>query len=191
MIGQGRTWPDRNQLPPIPFSAVNRPGRPGHVAGLQRHHLIPRAIARQAAFAALLASLGRAAGLDDFRRNGLLLPASEAGAVRMGLPLHRGPHRHYSAMARERLGTIEGRWTLERATLPLFALENARAAVKALQDDLRLALLSERAPVRLNRRDPRSPRDDYAVLDAMADALWGATQREYGAVLAESAAIAA
>ena len=31
-------------------------------------------------------------GFDDFRSNGLLLPANDTAAVRIGLPLHRGPH---------------------------------------------------------------------------------------------------
>ena len=138
MAWLGRNWPDRRPAPPIPFPAINRPGLPGYVEGLQRHHLIPRALTGRRCFARFLAALGPAAGLDDFRRNGLLLPASEAGAVRMGLPLHRGPHGTYSAMVAERLGEIESRWTrsCDRAA--------ATAAIEALQRALRRELLSPR-----------------------------------------------
>ena len=94
--------------PPLAFAAVNRPGRPGYIAGLQRHHLIPCSLPERRCFAPLFAALPPAeAGLDDFRRNGMLLPASEVAAVRMGLPHHRGPHRDYTAMVAERLGGIE------------------------------------------------------------------------------------
>ena len=48
-------------------------------------------------------------GFDDFRRNGLLLPANDAAAIRLGLPLHRGPHHSYNELVFERVGQIEAR----------------------------------------------------------------------------------
>ena len=156
--------------PRIPFAAVNRPDRPGYVAGLQRHHLIPRALVERRCFAVLLASLAGLAGLHDFRRNGVLLPASEEGAVRMGLPLHRGPHRDYSAMVAERLGAIENSWSLRRDR------REAARAVATLQARLRLELLSPARRVTLHSRDPLGRGTDFAELDALADALWGETQ---------------
>ena len=120
--------------PPIAFAAVNRPGRPGYTAGLQRHHLIPCSLPERRCFAPLFAALPPAeAGLDDFRRNGMLLPASEVAAVRMGLPLHRGPHRDYTAMVAERLGGIEAAWSArhagEEALAALAAMPGVEAAV--------------------------------------------------------------
>ena len=44
---------------------------------------------------------------------------------------------------------------------------------------------------RLTARDPLGGGVDFSRIDALADELWGATQPRYGAVLSESAAIAA
>lgn len=176
---------DRSRAQPIPFATVNRPRFPGYVEGLQRHHLIPRALPEQRCFAPLFAALGGEAGLDDFRRNGMLLPARETAAARMGLPLHRGPHRAYSEMVAERLGEIEYGWSRSRDA------GRAGAAVVELQRALRRELLSPRRTFRLNARDPLGGGVDFSRIDALADELWGATQPRYGAVLSESAAIAA
>jgi len=53
-------------------------------------------------------------GFDDFRRNGLLLPATEAASVRTGRPLHRGPHRRYNEVVIARVGRIEALWSKDR-----------------------------------------------------------------------------
>jgi len=94
----------------------------------------------------------------------------------MGLPLHRGPHRRYSEMVLERVGQIEAGWAHGRG------LDAERAAIQAgmrldlLRRALRRYLLDpHRARVKLNRRDPRDGGESFAALDAMADALWGAT----------------
>ena len=191
MIGQGLTGPDRGELPPLLFGAVNRAGGPGHVAGLQRHHLLPRVLVGLACFARLFEALGSRAGLDDFRRNGMLLPATEDAAVRMGLPLHRGPHQSYSAMVCERLGGIEAGWVANRAHDADAAGHAALRDLAALQAELRRSLLDPRRTFRLNASDPLGGGTDFTRLDAMAETLWGATQPSNGAVSAESAAIAA
>ena len=191
MIGQGRTGPGRSELPPLPFGAVNRAGCPGHVAGLQRHHLLPRVLVGLTCFARLLEALGSRAGLDDFRRNGMLLPATESAAVRMGLPLHRGPHQSYSAMVCERLGEIEAGWVATRRRDGDAAGHAALRDLAALQAELRRSLLDPQRTLRLNRSDPLGGGIDFTRIDAMAESLWGATQPPNGAVLAESAAIAA
>jgi hypothetical protein len=49
-------------------------------------------------------------GFHDFRRNGMLLPATDEEALRLGLPLHRGPHRSYNELVLERMGQIEAGW---------------------------------------------------------------------------------
>ncbi|MDP3674170.1 MAG: AHH domain-containing protein [Novosphingobium sp.] len=189
--GRSRIWAGRSEAPPLPFRAVNRTGQPGHVAGLQRHHLLPRVLVRHACFARLLDVLDERAGLDDFRRNGMLLPATEGGAMRMGLPLHRGPHRAYSEMVGERLGGIEAGWAKNRMSDGDAACVVALYALAELQADLRRSLLDPRRTFRLNASDLLGGGTDFARLDAMAETLWRATQPVNVAVLAESAAIAA
>jgi hypothetical protein len=125
------------------------------------------------------------AGLADFRRNGMLLPASESAAVRMGLPLHRGPHRDYTAMVAERLGAIEAAWSARRSG------EEALAALAELQAALRRRLLDPARGMRLNRRDPLGAGLDFARLDAMAEELWRAAQPQPLTVRPESSRIAA
>ena len=186
----------RNEPPPIPFSAVNRAGRAGYVAGLQRHHLLPRVLVGQRCFARLIEAVGATAAFEDFRRNGMLLPATEEAAVRMGLPLHRGPHSAYSDMVRERLGGIEVAWVVAQTGNSAVAGIAALHALAALQADLRRSLFDPWRTVRLNRSDPLGAGVDFTRIDALAETLWGATrqtkgQRPNGAVLAESAAIAA
>ena len=88
----------------LSFRAINRRDRPGHDPGLQRHHLLPCQLLSRRCFGALLDAIGpERIGFDDFRCNGLLLPANDHAAVRLGLPLHRGPHRNYNAMVIERV----------------------------------------------------------------------------------------
>ena len=190
------TGADRSAPPPLAFAAVNRAGCAGYVAGLQRHHLLPRVLVGERCFARLIEAVGASAAFEDFRRNGMLLPATEGAAVRMGLPLHRGPHGTYSEMVRERFGVIEADWASARRRNSDDAGIAALRALAGLQADLRRNLLDPRQAVRLNRSDPLGAGTDFTRIDAMAETLWGATrqaigQRANGAVLAESAAIAA
>ena len=177
MIGLGRSRSDRSALPPIPFGAVNRAGCAGYVAGLQRHHLLPRVLIGQPCFARLIEALGASAAFEDFRRNGMLLPATEGAAVRMGLPLHRGPHSAYSDMVRERLGGIEADWVVASNRAPDEAGNAALRALAALQADLRRSLLDPRRIVRLNRSDPLGVGVDFTRIDTMAETLWAETLR--------------
>ncbi|MDE2620039.1 MAG: AHH domain-containing protein [Sphingomonadales bacterium] len=169
----------------VPFRAVNRPGHPGYAPGLQRHHLIPRELAQASAFAALFSALGPArTGLDDFCRNGLLLPATEQAAWRTRLPLHRGPHRQYTGLVRERIGAIERDWAGQAAARSGIAAREAQFRLELLQRALRRSLLrpaAERAP--LNRLDPASAAVLFRELDAMADQLWADTAQLAGATL--------
>lgn len=169
-----RLVPDRRRLA---FRSVNRPGRPGYDPGMQRHHLLPCQILKKRCFHPLLDCLGESRfSFDDFRSNGLLLPADDGAAIRFGLPLHRGPHRAYNAMVIERVGQIEAGWSARRMRVPDSALIEALERLHWLQRALRRRLLSERRPFRLNRRDPVGRGFDFSELDAMADQLWPATQ---------------
>lgn len=162
----------------LPFRAVNRPGEPDFDSGLQRHHLLLCQLLGQRCFGRLLEAIGtERVGFDDFRSNGLLLPASDAGALRLGLPLHRGPHRHYNAVVIERVGQVEARWASTWRAAPNRAREEALMRLGLLQRALRRRLLDRRRlSTPLNRFDPVARDLDFSELEAMADALWPATE---------------
>jgi hypothetical protein len=163
----------------IAFRAVNRRDDPGYDPGLQRHHILPRQLLKRASFAPLLSALGtERLCLEDFRQNGLLLPANDDAAVRIGLPLHRGPHRSYNEMVMERVGQIERSWSSTRLRAPEIALADALERLEILQRALRRRLLDQQRRLRLNRRDPLGTGIDFAELDAMAALLWPAADTE-------------
>ena len=138
MSAAGRAVP-RSRLA---FRAVNRPGSVHYDPVLQRHHLLPRQLIGHPAFARLFAAVdGGRVGFGDFRRNGLLLPARAEASRRMALPLHRGPHRAYSAMVGERVGQIEARWSSARPRDPVLAGDEALFRLDLLQRALRRRLL--------------------------------------------------
>lgn len=168
---------------------VNRKGSFGYDPALQRHHLLPRQLLRLTAFAEMIDRLGKQRiGFEDFRSNGLLLPAREAAVVRTGLPLHRGPHGQYNEMVIERVGQIECGWQADRRSCADRAGEEALYKLALLQQTLRSRLLEAQGrSLVLNRRDPLGSGYDYTELDAMADRLWTETQ----AVAAASATFAA
>ena len=160
----------------IAFRGVDRPNALDYNPGLQRHHLLPLQLLSRASLRPLLREVGRhRLNFDDFRYNGLLLPARDDAVVAYGLPLHRGPHRPYNAMVIERVGQIEAGWAAARVRRPHTATEDAVQRLTLLQRALRRRLLDQRRPIQLNRRDPLRRNVDFAELDAMADLLWPAT----------------
>lgn len=161
--------------PGLPFRLVNAPGRPGYAPGLQRHHLLPRQLLGQRSLEGMIRYLGAdRLGFEDFRRNGLLLPATERAARRIGLPLHRGPHRRYNEVVVDRAGQIEFHWRKVRARHGDRADIEALMRFDLLQRALRRRLLEPARwrGVPLNRRDPAL---DFSHLDRMADFLWSGT----------------
>lgn len=83
-----------SRRPALSFRAVNAPGSRGYAPDLQRHHVLPRQMLDTVGLTSLIDAIGAASiGFHDFRRNGLLLPASEFEALRLGLPLHRALRR--------------------------------------------------------------------------------------------------
>lgn len=159
----------------IAFRSVNCPGTVAYDPGLQRHHLLPRQLLSQRCFGEMFEQVGRAAvGFDDFRANGLLLPATEGTAIRTAMPLHRGPHRRYNEVVMARVGRIEQRWALVRRHDDAAALAEALLRLHLLQGALRRQLLSQRRRVLLNRNDPIGTGFDFTSLDAMAEGLWSA-----------------
>lgn len=161
----------------LSFRAVNRSDTADYDPGLQRHHLLPRQLLTRGCFVLLLDALGRETiDFDDFRRNGLLLPANDQAAFQIGLPLHRGPHRAYNSMVIERVGQIEASWAATRLRAPELALEVAYHRLELLQRALRRRLLDQHRRLRLNRHDPLGKGLDFRELDAMAALLWPATE---------------
>lgn len=162
----------------LPFRAVNQPSAPDYDPGLQRHHLLPKQMLSQRCFGPMFDMIGRERfGFDDFRSNGLLLPSQDSAAIRMGLPMHRGPHRDYNALVMERVGQVEARWSDIRGKAPEVALVEAVQRLTLLQKALRRRLLSPQAkPMMLNRYDPMQKQVDFTELDAMIDMLWPETE---------------
>lgn len=144
---------------------------------MQRHHVLPQQLRATRCFAPFLQSLGAAQmGFDDFRLNGLLLPNNESAALRMRLPLHRGPHRIYSEMVASRVGMIEAGWAASRHRSYASARDDALMRMRLLRTALRRRLLAHGTrPLRLNRHDPFGAEVDFTELDAMAELLWSAT----------------
>jgi hypothetical protein len=163
----------------LPFVSVNRAGEAGYRAGMQRHHLLPLQLLSARCFGPLFDRLGRdRVGFDDFRRNGLLLPATEKAAVTIGLPLHRGPHGDYNRMVAERVGQIEAHWAATRPRDSGRALEHALMRLALLQSALRRRLLAESRRLRLNRLDPLGAGRDFSQIDALVEDLWRETGRD-------------
>ncbi len=116
-------------------------------------------------------------GFDDFRFNGLLLPALEKASIVLGLPLHRGPHPIYNEVVTERVGQIEASWTRASRLDEDRAQDEVLLRMRLLQRALRRRLLEPGwRRLRLNNKDPLGKGLDFSGLDAMADALWSATE---------------
>ncbi len=157
----------------IAFRSVNRPGTGGYDPGLQRHHLLPRQLLTRRCFGPMFEIIGRGhVGFEDFRRNGLLLPATVKASMRTGMPLHRGPHRRYNEVVIARVGVIEQHWALAHRRHPEAALTEVVLRLHLLQGALRRQLLAERRRVLLNRNDTLGTGFDFTEMDAMAESLW-------------------
>lgn len=161
----------------LPFGSVNRRHTAAFDPGLKRHHLLPRQLLSRRCFGAMFDTLGQdRTGFDDFRRNGLLLPSHDASAVRLGLPLHRGPHGAYNSLVMERVGHVEQGWARRRWRAPESAVVEALMRLDLLQRALRRRLLAAgRRRFALNRFDPLGHRVDFTELDGLVDQLWPAT----------------
>ncbi len=162
--------------PALSFRAINRIGSPEYESGLQRHHLLPVQLLNQNCFGTMFAAIGRRnVRFDDFRSNGMLLPSREETAIRLCLPLHRGPHKNYNDIVIARVGRIESHWSANKAKNPDQAAIEALASLALLQKALRLRLLDQQRRMILNRKDPVGTGFDFDELDAMAGELCDAT----------------
>lgn len=164
----------------LPFRAVNVQGSPGYMPDLQRHHILPREVLGKASLDCLFATIRpERVGYHDFRRNGLLLPATEPAVVRTGLPLHRGPHVRYTELVLDRVGQVEAGWQCRRRRGDAGSADAAGVEalfrLDLLQKALRRRLLDPRrwAGSPLNAHDPAL---DFGHLDQMAEMLWPVTE---------------
>jgi hypothetical protein len=176
-------------LPPLPFRSVNRFGTPGFEPGLQRHHILPLQLLAKDCFARMFDAIGfHRRRFDDFRSNGLLLPASKRTEILMGLPLHKGgPHRAYNDLVIERVGQIESSWSTNHALSADEAGIEAHYRLELLQNALRRRLLDQRGkPFALNRSDPAHHQPDFFEIDAMIDTLWGESKASQKQSVAEA-----
>jgi A nuclease family of the HNH/ENDO VII superfamily with conserved AHH len=157
--------------PPIRFHAVTLPSSDMH-----RHHIIPVRLFRRGSLSPFLKGL-RAAGVmaDDFAANGLFLPAAEETAAALRLPLHRGPHRHYSELVEARIAAIAHTYRGKPpSTLPI--VREAAWRIRMLQTALSRVLTEGRLARPLNRFDPMLQAQDFTAIDAMIDRLWGGSE---------------
>ena len=95
--------------------------------------------------------------------------------MRLGMPLHRGPHREYNEMVIEKVGRIEQFWSRRPSWSEDARHIDALARLARLQDRLRLNLLDQRRAPHLSNKDPRRSAPDFAHLDGLAENLWRKT----------------
>lgn len=111
--------------------------------------------------------------LQHFACNGLMLPASESAALRLGHALHRGPHHGYSDVIAARVERIRVHFALQAPVDPGWARRTATMRLRLLQDVMRRALTDRhRAGFWLNRRDPMRLFADRPYLDDAIDRLF-------------------
>ncbi len=143
-------------------------------AGFQRHHLIPVAILRRSQMATMFDHLRREGfALQQFDRNGVMLPAREEMALRSGHALHRGPHRGYTDVIAARVEQV--RATFERQAHSDYCTARRTAVMRLclIQNTMRRALTDgHRGGFWLNRRDPMRLFVDRPYLDAAIDRMY-------------------
>lgn len=141
----------------------------------QRHHLVPVALLRRPQMAAMFDQL-RVEGfsLQQFDRNGLMLPACEATAIWSGHALHRGPHHRYNDVIAARVEQVRAHFAHSARIDPCAARRTAVMRLRLLQDTMRRALTDGHGGAFwLNRRDPMRMFADRPYLDAAIDGLFG------------------
>lgn len=146
------------------------PARPDY----QRHHLIPLTLARRPQMQPMFHALEvEGFNLHIFAQNGQLLPASEAGAMRTGHALHRGPHQGYSDVVTARVESIRRHFATEAMRDIGAARRTAKMRLTLLQQATRRALTDRhRGVLRLNKRDPMRIFVDRPYLDRAIDMMF-------------------
>lgn len=157
----------------ITFRRVNRRGHPNYAPLCQRHHLLPVALLARKQFRQFFADLVPAGfHFDDFATNGVLLPKIEAEALRLRLPLHRGPHPRYNALILWRVERIRADYV--RSPSGLIDRIVTVQRLRLLQNTIRRSLMAAAVlfPVTLHRRDPMRSVADFGTIDEMIERVW-------------------
>lgn len=156
----------------IAFRRVNRRGQLNYKPERQRHHLLPMALMQRKQFRYFFRDL-TASGFvfDDFTTNGILLPTTEAEALRARLPLHRGPHPRYNALILMRVETIRACYARSRRRLQ--DRMDGVQRLRLLQNVIRRSLMGASAfPVKLHLRDPMHDGLGFETMDQMIEKAW-------------------
>ncbi len=135
--------------------------------GFHAHHLIPIEVNSMQSLAITIGAT-RAAGFDpnDFRSNGMFLPAIEKNAACFRLPLHRGPHPTYNRLVADRIAELR--------QLPPIQLPQA---LNALQSALRVALRTDQNGLSDVTECKLRTSPDFRKIDGHIDILWSATSQ--------------
>lgn len=158
------------------FTDANRIGSVFYLSNYQRHHLIP--LHARHIFVESWDIKSDSASqhyIDDFNKNGLMLPNNELESARTGLPMHRGPHPRYNALVIERMMTITRKARLFKKPREQYLFLDYRT--KLLQKALRKALIGRKlGRLVLNKRDPFQSSANSDPVDAVIDRIWCATK---------------
>jgi hypothetical protein len=128
----------------VPFGAVNLSHDRTYREGWVRHHLLPLQSLRDRALQPFLSSLSDDGfHMDDFRTNGILLPALQSIGKFAGLPVHFGGHPNYNGRTIDELQAIRG--ICESIRAGSRRREIALSGVRGLQRRLRDAIANQRS----------------------------------------------
>ena len=127
----------------VPFATVNLPGDMFYREGWVRHHLMPMQCLRDATLGPFLSKMrSQRFYIDDFNRNGILLPTLPSQSKLTGLPLHLGGHRNYNLRIIAEMTAI--RVFCESIRTESRRLEIALSGLCSLQKRVRDAIVTQR-----------------------------------------------
>ena len=152
----------------VPFASVNLPGNILYREGWVRHHLMPLQCIRDATLGPFLWKMrSQCFFIDDFNRNGILLPTLPSQAKLTGPPLHLGGHRNYNSRIIAEINAI--RIFCEMVRTESHRFEIALGGLRSLQKRVHDAIVTQRVDhvdrVILSGRTDRD-------LDALIDRLF-------------------
>ena len=152
----------------VPFASVNLPGDILYREGWVRHHVMPMQCIRDPTLGPFLSKMrSQRFYIDDFNKNGILLPTLRSQSKLTGLPLHRGGHRNYNARIIAERNAI--RVFCEPIRTESYRLEIALSGLCSLQKRVRYAIVTQRVD-HVDRVILRGRTD--SDLDALIDRLF-------------------
>jgi hypothetical protein len=125
-----------------PFASVNSRGSANYLDGWHKHHVFTSQCRNDRELNLLFVAMeARGVSLNDFRFNGMLLPAVEKESRRANLPLHVVGHKLYNKGLLEHLHQIrrfcetirtDAVQNFAAAALGLFTLAHLRGAIQSV-----------------------------------------------------------